>query len=61
MAVARLQVELAKDGRESSGVSPGTSDKALSNKAALTKSTGKTKGEKKLCWFFPFFHFGFGF
>lgn len=51
VAVARLQVELAKDGRESSGVSPGTSEKALSNKAALTKSTGKSKEKSVLAQF----------
>lgn len=51
VAAAKLHVELAKDGRESSGISQSSSEKAFSNKAALMKSTGKTKEKSALAQF----------
>ena len=48
IAASKLQGELAKDGRESSGASQGLSEKSLSNKAAsATRSSGKTRGMRK--------------
>ncbi|PON97505.1 ClpA/B family [Trema orientale] len=51
-AASKLEGELAKDGRDSSGASQGFSEKSLSNKsAAAMRSSGKTKEKSALAQF----------
>ncbi|PON71259.1 ClpA/B family [Parasponia andersonii] len=50
-AASKLEGELAKDGRDSSGASQRLSEKSLSNKAAAMRSSEKTKEKSALAQF----------